>query len=205
MGAAEAIAFARAQIGKPYQWGTTGPNTYDCSGLVLKACEAGGVHIGRTTYDQILDGTPVSKSELLPGDLVFPDSGHVQLYAGNNMVIEAPHTGAFVREVAMWGFWQARRVFSDGATFTGSGGSGVTPAFNPLDPLGLTSKIPVLGQLEGIAGVLTNAAFWRRVGVAALGGMVILLGILFINRKRLENLAVEGAKTGAKVAEVAAL
>jgi cell wall-associated NlpC family hydrolase len=109
-----AVAYARAQIGKPYVYGATGPNSFDCSGLVQAAYKAAGVSLPRTTYQQILVGSPVGKTALTIGDLVFPDVGHVQIYSGNGNVIEAPHTGTNVREVAMWGFMTARRITSTG-------------------------------------------------------------------------------------------
>ena len=105
-----AIAFARAQLGKPYVWGATGPNSYDCSGLVQAAYKAAGVSLPRVTQAMILVGTPVARDALVPGDLVFPDIGHVQIYTNNGNVIEAPSAGKVVREVAMWGFMAARRV-----------------------------------------------------------------------------------------------
>ena len=105
-----AIAFARAQLGKPYVWGATGPNSYDCSGLVQAAYQAAGVSLPRVTQAMILSGTPVARNALVPGDLVFPDIGHVQIYTNNGNVIEAPSAGKVVREVAMWGFMAARRV-----------------------------------------------------------------------------------------------
>ncbi|MDH2424732.1 NlpC/P60 family protein [Sphaerisporangium sp. TRM90804] len=95
----KAVAFARAQLGKPYQWGATGPNTFDCSGLVMRAWQSAGVgDIPRTTYGQIPWVKPVKKPQ--PGDLGFPHDGHVWMYSGNNKIIEAPYTGAHVREVA---------------------------------------------------------------------------------------------------------
>ena len=53
--------------------------------------------LDRTTYDQINDGVPVARSQVRPGDLVFPNAGHVQLAIGDNLVVEAPHAGANVR------------------------------------------------------------------------------------------------------------
>lgn len=105
-----AISYASVQVGKPYAWGATGPDSFDCSGLVMAAYAAARVELSRTTYTQVLEGTAVAEADLLPGDLVFPDPGHVQIYLGNGYVIEAPFTGAQVRVVPMWGFWQARRV-----------------------------------------------------------------------------------------------
>lgn len=105
-----AIAFARSHIGDWYLWGATGPKFWDCSGLTLKAFAAAGITIPRTTGDQIKAGRAVKKSELQPGDLVFPNPGHVGIYTGNNMIVHAPHTGAKVREVPLWAFYAARRV-----------------------------------------------------------------------------------------------
>ncbi|MFV0134121.1 NlpC/P60 family protein [Streptomyces sp. HMX87] len=96
----KAVAFARAQIGKPYVWGATGPGSYDCSGLTQAAWKAAGVTLPRTTYDQVDTGTTVPLSQALPGDLVFfyDDLSHVGLYIGDGMMIHAPRPGAYVRE-----------------------------------------------------------------------------------------------------------
>ncbi|MEU9383234.1 NlpC/P60 family protein, partial [Streptomyces sp. NPDC048279] len=85
--AAKAIAFARAQIGKPYVWGATGPGSYDCSGLSQAAWKAAGVSLPRTTYDQVNAGTTVPLADALPGDLVFfyDDVSHVGVYIGNGL------------------------------------------------------------------------------------------------------------------------
>ncbi|MCX5392666.1 NlpC/P60 family protein [Streptomyces sp. NBC_00094] len=97
--AAEAISFARSQLGKPYVWGATGPSAYDCSGLTQAAWRAAGVSLPRTTYTQINAGQRVSRSQLAPGDLVFFYSGisHVGLYIGGGQMIHAPRPGAPVR------------------------------------------------------------------------------------------------------------
>ncbi|MFB7506752.1 C40 family peptidase [Streptomyces broussonetiae] len=102
--AASAIAFARAQIGKPYVWGATGPGSYDCSGLTQAAWKAAGVTLPRTTYDQVNVGTTVSLANARPGDLIFfyDDISHVGLYIGNGMMIHAPKPGAYVREESVY-------------------------------------------------------------------------------------------------------
>ncbi|MEU2335203.1 NlpC/P60 family protein [Streptomyces sp. NPDC013172] len=102
--AAKAIAFARAQIGKPYVWGATGPGSYDCSGLSQAAWKAAGVSLPRTTYDQVNAGTTVSLTDAQPGDLVFfyDDISHVGVYIGNGMMIHAPKPGAYVREESIY-------------------------------------------------------------------------------------------------------
>ncbi|CAL9539275.1 hypothetical protein SUDANB21_04214 [Streptomyces sp. enrichment culture] len=97
--AAQAVAYARQKLGSPYVWGATGPDAFDCSGLVLAAYRSAGVSLPRTTYAQIDAGRRVSRSELLPGDLVFFYSGisHVGLYIGNGEMIHAPNPSAPVR------------------------------------------------------------------------------------------------------------
>ncbi|MCL7368094.1 NlpC/P60 family protein [Streptomyces ardesiacus] len=102
--AEKAIAFARAQIGKPYVWGATGPGSYDCSGLTQAAWKAAGVTLPRVTYDQVNAGTTVPVSQAQPGDLVFfyDDISHVGLYIGDGMMIHAPKPGAYVREESIF-------------------------------------------------------------------------------------------------------
>ncbi|WP_330288294.1 C40 family peptidase [Streptomyces sp. NBC_00576] len=102
--AEKALAFARAQVGKPYVWGATGPDSYDCSSLTQAAWRAAGVTLPRTTYDQVNAGTTVSLSDIQPGDLVFfyEDISHVGLYIGNGMMIHAPKPGAYVREESIF-------------------------------------------------------------------------------------------------------
>ncbi|MER5909849.1 NlpC/P60 family protein [Streptomyces sp. NPDC001982] len=100
----KAIAFARAQIGKPYVWGATGPDSYDCSGLTQAAWKAAGVDLPRTTWDQVNAGTTVSLADAQPGDLIFfyDDISHVGLYIGDGMMIHAPKPGAYVREESVY-------------------------------------------------------------------------------------------------------
>ncbi|MFF3755242.1 C40 family peptidase [Streptomyces sp. NPDC002018] len=96
-GAKAVVAFAQAQLGKPYVWGGTGPRGYDCSGLVMRAWEKAGVKLPRTTWDQVKAGEATTRSELVPGDLVISNNGgHVQLYIGDGKVIHAPGSGRTV-------------------------------------------------------------------------------------------------------------
>lgn len=102
--AEQALAFARAQMGKPYVWGATGPSSYDCSGLTAAAWKAAGVHLPRTTWDQVEAGTRVETAGLLPGDLVFfyDDISHVGIYIGDGKMIHAPKPGTNVREESIY-------------------------------------------------------------------------------------------------------
>ncbi|MFD5158487.1 NlpC/P60 family protein [Streptomyces hawaiiensis] len=97
--ASAAVAYAYQKLGSPYVWGATGPNAFDCSGLVQAAYRAAGVSLPRTTYSQIAAGRRVPRSELLPGDLVFFYAGisHVGIYVGNGRMIHAPNPSAPVR------------------------------------------------------------------------------------------------------------
>ncbi|MEV0255948.1 NlpC/P60 family protein [Streptomyces sp. NPDC050732] len=97
--AAKVIDFAEGQIGKPYVWGATGPDSYDCSGLTQDAWKAAGISLPRTTWDQVKVGTAVKTADAKPGDLVFfyDDISHVGIYIGNGKMIHAPKPGANVR------------------------------------------------------------------------------------------------------------
>ncbi|SDS89116.1 SH3 domain-containing protein [Microlunatus soli] len=93
------LNFAKAQLGKPYVFGATGPSTFDCSGLTLRAWEAAGVNLPRTSQQQFLASPRVSMDNLKIGDLVFfygPSPSHVGIYAGNGKVINAPRPGKTV-------------------------------------------------------------------------------------------------------------
>ncbi|MET8635027.1 NlpC/P60 family protein [Streptomyces sp. NPDC004074] len=102
--AEKALAYARAQVGKPYVWGATGPDSYDCSGLTQAAWKAAGVSLPRTTYDQVDVGTTVPLADAQPGDLIFfyDDISHVGIYIGDGMMIHAPKPGAYVREESIY-------------------------------------------------------------------------------------------------------
>jgi len=94
-----AVKAASTQIGKPYVFGS-GPSTasFDCSDLIQWSYKQMGINLPRTTYEQVHMGRAVNpKQGLQPGDLVFPEPGHVVMYVGNGQVIAAPHTGTVVQ------------------------------------------------------------------------------------------------------------
>jgi cell wall-associated NlpC family hydrolase len=98
--ARQAVAYAKAQLGKPYIWGAEGPRGFDCSGLTMMAWKSAGVSIPRVSRAQYGIGRHInSMSALEPGDLVFfgHPIHHVGMYVGNGTMIEAPYTGANVR------------------------------------------------------------------------------------------------------------
>jgi cell wall-associated NlpC family hydrolase len=99
------LAFAQTQLGKPYVWGATGPASYDCSGLTGAAYAAAGIRLPRVAADQWNAGPHVALADLQPGDLMFWASDlsnsatihHVAIYAGNGLMVAAPHTGDVVK------------------------------------------------------------------------------------------------------------
>jgi peptidoglycan DL-endopeptidase CwlO len=106
--AEQAVAFAYAQLGKPYQWGATGPGSFDCSGLAQVAWAAAGVSIPRDTYEQWAALPHIAASALQPGDLLYYDGvGHVAIYIGDGYIIDAPQTGLDVEKIPMDTPWYA--------------------------------------------------------------------------------------------------
>lgn len=103
--AADAIAFARQQLGEPYVWAAAGPHTWDCSGLTMAAWAAAGRSLPHHSASQYAASTPIAESDLRPGDLVFwaalPGSPrtifHVGLYLGGGQMVHAPRPGTVVR------------------------------------------------------------------------------------------------------------
>ena len=111
---ARAVAFAKSQLGKPYQYGATGPKAYDCSGLTLSAWKAAGVSGPRTSQQQFGTGKKIAEADLRPGDLVFfygKQPAHVAIYVGDGQVIHAPRAGKDVEysKIAYMPFSGARR------------------------------------------------------------------------------------------------
>jgi cell wall-associated NlpC family hydrolase len=106
-GVSAVIAYAQAQLGKPYQWGGAGPSSFDCSGLTMRAWQRAGVSLSHYTGAQWGETSRVAISDLRPGDLVFfgssgAGSHHVGLYVGGGQMIEAPRAGVPVRYASIY-------------------------------------------------------------------------------------------------------
>jgi cell wall-associated NlpC family hydrolase len=93
--AGAAVDYALAQVGDAYVWGAAGPDAFDCSGLTLMAWQQAGVNLPHSSSQQMSSGTPVSQSQLQPGDLVFYYSpvSHVGIYVGNGKIVHAANPG----------------------------------------------------------------------------------------------------------------
>jgi cell wall-associated NlpC family hydrolase len=117
--ASRALAFAYAQLGKPYVWGAVGPYSFDCSGLAMRAWEAAGVYLPHFAAFQYQASHPIGYGDLRPGDLLFwatdgSDSDtiyHEAIYIGNQQMIQAPRTGENVEISPMW-MWGAIQFFA---------------------------------------------------------------------------------------------
>lgn len=102
---AKILAFAYAQLNKPYRFGGAGSRVFDCSGLVMRAAAAAGISLAHSAAAQQRSGHRVSLSQLQPGDLVFwgNPAYHVGIYVGGGKILDAPHTGTVVQIQSLWG------------------------------------------------------------------------------------------------------
>ena len=101
-----AVREASYHAGKPYQYGATGPDSFDCSGFTSYVFRQVGVELPRTSSEQLVHARPISKADVAPGDLIFfwydGRVGHVGIYAGDNMIWDAGRSGGSVRHRAIW-------------------------------------------------------------------------------------------------------
>ena len=99
-----ALRAALTQTGKPYLWGAAGPDSFDCSGLIVWAYAQEGISLPHYTGSLWNDGQHISRDNLEPGDLIFFDAdiSHVGIYLGNGVMVDAPHSGSVVRVEAVW-------------------------------------------------------------------------------------------------------
>lgn len=120
-GAAVLLA-AESRIGSPYRYGGSGPDAFDCSGLVAYAYGQAGIWVPRTVAQQYALARPVPRDELRPGDLVFfrlsgHTVSHVGIYAGDDRFVHAPQTGGQVRMASLEDEWYRRRYAGAGRLY----------------------------------------------------------------------------------------
>jgi cell wall-associated NlpC family hydrolase len=119
---AAALLAAESRIGTPYRYGGSGPDAFDCSGLVAYAYRAAGVEVPRTAVQQFAIARPVPRRELRPGDLVFfrlngRDVSHVGIYAGDDRFVHAPQSGGKVRLASLDDEWFRERYAGAGRPY----------------------------------------------------------------------------------------
>lgn len=172
-----AIQFALAQLGKPYQWGGIGPNSYDCSGLTSQAYKAAGVSIPRTALMQMHTGKAVPNiASASPGDLIFPyaNGSHVAMYIGNNQLVEAPTAGKNVQVTHVYATAGGIRRMVDG------GGTAVSVVGTNAPPGGGAAPgvATAVGNITNILKVISSPHKWGSLALIGIG--MTFVGISFI-------------------------
>lgn len=170
----KAIQIAIAQVGKPYVYGTEGPNTFDCSGLLWYAFKKAGAKVGVrwTTFTMLASMQKIKVSQAMPGDFLFPHSGHVAMKINSSQIVEAACTKCGpVRIMPLnsrkWVF--ARRFLPPGA--------GVDNADSPYgDSTTPFDGLPIVPDLVVIAKTIANTHFWLRSFTMAAG--VVLVAVV---------------------------
>lgn len=104
------VAYAFAQVGKRYLHGAAGPNAFDCSGLVQAAYSRVGIRTTHYTGTLVGHGRRIGRAELQPGDIVFPEPGHVGIYVGGGRMVHASTPRGGVKLSPVYRFWTARRL-----------------------------------------------------------------------------------------------
>lgn len=210
---ADLVARAKRKLGDPYQYGATGPNAFDCSGLMQETYGEVGIKIPRTSEEQWRFGSAVTADQLQAGDLVFTagsdgtaaNPGHVGMYDGAGGVIQAPHTGTDVQVTPLKDFGATgyRRmpgvtgssvigtggsVLSDiGGTLTGTFGGGSSLFSWPDQIVGAFTDIDqVFAELYHEFALFTQPSTWIRIG-AGLFGFVFLIGGLVLLAREVKN------------------
>jgi hypothetical protein len=201
------IETARAQLGKPYQWGAEGPNAFDCSGLMQYAFGAHGVQLPRVSADQAKAGVAVPLSDLARGDLIFtswdgsPDVDHVALYLGNGEYIHAPRPGKPVQIGKITDSYRAhilgvRRVIGHAnpgnvgsiggalsGALSGAGGGLVDAVKEGAGALKTMADATTrVGDLAGKAMWLALPTTQVRIWSGVVGVMFVGLGVYFISK-----------------------
>lgn len=151
-------------LGDPYIYGAEGPNTFDCSGLVQYTLQQLGVkNVPRVSSEQWKWVTPISYSQLQPGDLVFsqwpgdgdPRPGHVAVYVGDGQIVEAPRPGLDVHQVPLDAGYRSyvtgygRVPGSTGGAAGATGTAGGTTATPAGFPIGALNPFSILGNIGG--------------------------------------------------------
>lgn len=174
----QVIAVAMAQRGKRYVFGTEGPDTFDCSGLVKYAYKNGaGISLPHFTGSLWAKGSAVSKAQIAPGDLVFPNPSHVGLAISNTQMVVAPHTGSVVQVQSIRTVWGARRILTPGTAVENVAFPNTAPVVDLPGTGEIKAIYGVFTQVDDVVSYVSNPKFWARAGMYLGGGFLILYGM----------------------------
>lgn len=202
---------ASKEIGDPYVFGATGPNSFDCSGLVEYVFHHFGIKTPRIAADQAGFGTEIPRAKIQPGDLIFFDwdghgrADHVGIYAGNGEMIHAPHTGTTVKRVKLSSYYWSNEVHirrfpgvtggpasSDGGGILGAiGDAALSPikgATGALEAIGsaardMATSAASVGKVADAVTRLFLPSSILRGAMAVAGTGFLLIGIFFLSRE----------------------
>lgn len=207
---ADIVSQAAKELGDPYVFGAEGPTSFDCSGLVEYVFHKFGIKTPRVASDQAHFGQAIARKDLRPGDLIFFNfhggdaAGHVGIYAGDNKMIHAPHTGTVVKKVTLSSYYWANAIGYrrfpgvTGGPATSEGLLGLAGGVvDKVTPDSLTGALASIGSslgniASGVASVGKVAELVTKLflpsnvlrGVAGLmGTMFVLIGIWFLSRE----------------------
>ncbi len=181
------VAAVRAHLGAPYVYGATGPNAFDCSGLVQYALEQLGVKgVPRTSEEQYAWSalTPVQYGQLQPGDLIFSDwghdapPGHVAVYAGGGQLIEAPRTGVPVHQIPLDASYRSH--VTGYRRLTGVPSTGDSSDDSSGIAGGISGIAQDLATASTFVGDLLMPATWLRITAFVIGAGALGAGIWFL-------------------------
>lgn len=181
--ATKAIGIAAQQAGKPYIWGASGPDTFDCSGLVHYAYSNAGLpgagratsHLWTTASIRFM-GDPVAPGSEQPGDLVMPHSGHVGICIGGNKMWNAPQTGIPVRIDSYSKTFAIRRITSPGSGTANATTTGFeTTANGPIE--WWNDFVNAVHGFDAALQWLADGHNWIRIGEVIGGAFLIYTGI----------------------------
>lgn len=197
------VTEAKKFLGDPYVYGASGPSTFDCSGLIWYVAKQLGISVPRTSEEQAHTGTPVSKNDLAPGDLVFSPGydgtidkpGHVGMYIGSGQLIESPHTGADVRVSSLQSFGATSyRRITGVAAGTGTGGAQAADWWNsstwggvfqwPQDIVNFfTAGVDDLTAAANFFSAFFKPSTYVRIGAGFFGTLFLVAGFVFLIRE----------------------
>lgn len=209
---AAVIKAVESKLGARYVWGAEGPNTFDCSGLMVWAYAKEGVNLPRTSQEQAKYGTAVPLAKVQPGDLITSNwgsgpSSHVGMYVGNNKIIHAPRPGSVVKFANLDADYRShinavRRVPGAGKVDTaglpmpddlldlipGSGGSLTEGLLKPVAAItaalqDVASGLLSVGKVAEWMLKLALPATWVRIVCGLLGIVLLFLGLWFLARE----------------------